>query len=213
MAADDYLKAAKKLKHAADRETDRTVQARKYLEAVLYFILTGNAMEQRSCNDLEKVFIMYKETLSLIRYISGKFAKSRTSTTEEISTTDHKLTALSFRCQSLLCLKLSRLKEKEIRSNFKIIQSTIESNNINTKDKNSVTIPSQLFNAMNRQISLLQQLNNAHDLWQQADTLVDKNPSCAAFFATVDAECGSLSLSSSFDDLVRYVTTGLKILE
>lgn len=38
----------------------------KYLEAVLYFILTGNAMEH-SYIDTDRVHTMYKETLTLIR--------------------------------------------------------------------------------------------------------------------------------------------------
>lgn len=212
--ADDYLSAAKRLKHDADRETDRTVQARKYLQAVLYFIITGNTLENRSCNNLEKVYCMYKETLRLIRFISDKFKSQRTPQ-EEIPTTEFKLAALSYRCQSLLSLKLSRLKDPEIRQNNKYIQTTINDyiNPSKATKAQTITIPSQLFSAMHRQLTILQQLNYAHDLWQQADHLVEKHPSCAAFFSTVDNECGPLSLNSSFDDLVRYVTTGLKILE
>ena len=208
---DDYLSAAKRLKHAADREADRTIQACKYLEAVLYFILTGNAMEQRNgTNEAEKVFLMYKETLNLIRQITTKFSKSRSPHSADIPTTDHKLTTLSYRCQSLLYLKLSRIKSKEIRENNKTIQSQSPEAN---SSSSSVSLSSTLFNLIQRQLFLLQQYHTAHDLWQQGDHLIEKHGSCKAFFSALDKECGPLSLNSSFDQLVHYVRTGLQILK
>jgi hypothetical protein len=208
---DDFLSAAKRIKHAADRETDRTVQACKYLEAVLYFILTGNAMEL-SGNETEKVCVMYKETLNLIRQITNKFAKSRSSHSADIPTTDHKLTTLSYRCQSLLFLKLSRLKSREIRDNNKSIQQqSLEINN--NSNTNSTTIPTSLLNVFQRQLLLLQQYHTAHDLWQQADHLIEKHASCKAFFVALDNVAGCLSLNSTFDHLVHYVRTGLQILK
>lgn len=207
---DDYLSAAKRLKHAADRENDRTIQACKYLEAVLYFILTGNAMEQRNgTNEAEKVFLMYKETLNLIRQITTKFSKSRSPHSADIPTTDHKLTTLSYRCQSLLYLKLSRIKSKEIRENNKAIQSQSPEAN----SAGNVSLPSTVFNVIQRQLFLLQQYHTAHDLWQQGDHLIEKYGSCKAFFSALDKECGPLSLNSSFDQLVHYVRTGLQILK
>lgn len=61
-----YLTEAKRLKHGADRETDHTAQGMQYLEAVLFFLLTGNAMEHDSCTE-KAAFTMYKDTLSLIK--------------------------------------------------------------------------------------------------------------------------------------------------
>ena len=43
---DAYMAEAKKMKHEADRETDRERQAMRYLQAVLYFSLCGNYNEQ-----------------------------------------------------------------------------------------------------------------------------------------------------------------------
>ncbi|XP_042896559.1 putative uncharacterized protein DDB_G0282499 isoform X2 [Parasteatoda tepidariorum] len=106
-----YLNEAKKLKHQADKEIDRMVQAMKYLEAVLYFILTGNAMEH-SYIDTDRVHTMYKETLTLIRFISSKFQKLHNSSCRNI---DNKLTVLSLRCQSLLYLKMYQLRRDEVR--------------------------------------------------------------------------------------------------
>lgn len=53
----------------ADRETDHTAQCMQYLEAVLFFLLTGNAMEnERPVND-KTPYTMYKDTLNLIKYV------------------------------------------------------------------------------------------------------------------------------------------------
>lgn len=54
---------AQRLKHEADRELDSLAQAMLYLDAVLYFLLTGNAMDRES-----SAFTIYKDTLKLIRY-------------------------------------------------------------------------------------------------------------------------------------------------
>lgn len=56
-----YLGEAQRLKHEADREMNSLAQAMLYLEAVLYFLLTGNAM------DRESSVTIYKDTLRLIR--------------------------------------------------------------------------------------------------------------------------------------------------
>lgn len=62
---------AKRLKHLADRETDQTAQGMLYLEAVLYFLLTGYTMEKESVTE-KSAFTMYKDTLSLIKYVYEK---------------------------------------------------------------------------------------------------------------------------------------------
>jgi AF-4 proto-oncoprotein C-terminal region len=61
-----FLSEAKRLKHAADKETDHLTQAMLYLEAVLYFLLSGDAMEKDVVSE-KAAFTMYKDTLSLIK--------------------------------------------------------------------------------------------------------------------------------------------------
>lgn len=61
-----FLLEAKRLKHAADKESDHLAQAMLYLEAVLYFLLTGDAMERVTITE-KAAFTMYKDTLSLIK--------------------------------------------------------------------------------------------------------------------------------------------------
>lgn len=60
------LSEAKRLKHAADAETDHLNQAILYLEAAIYFLLTSVAMERDSMTE-KAAFTMYKDTLSLIK--------------------------------------------------------------------------------------------------------------------------------------------------
>ncbi|KAK8780641.1 hypothetical protein V5799_018016 [Amblyomma americanum] len=116
-SSDYFLCEAKRLKHEADRETHRTAQAVKYLEAVLYFILTGNAMEHGRA-DSDNVYRMYKETLTLIKYISSKFQKLQNDAYGSI---DNKLTVLSLRCQSLLYKKLYELHKQDVRENMRAL--------------------------------------------------------------------------------------------
>lgn len=50
----------------ADKETDAIKQCMLYLEAALYFLLTGNAMGHDSVTE-KAAFSMLKDTLSLIK--------------------------------------------------------------------------------------------------------------------------------------------------
>ena len=61
----ETLTEAKRLKHSADEECDLTAQGMLYLEAVLYFVLTGHNMESDPLTERAS-FTMYKDTLSLI---------------------------------------------------------------------------------------------------------------------------------------------------
>lgn len=63
---DQYLTEAKRLKHNADEENDLTAQGMMYLEAALYFLLTGDAMESDPVTE-KASYTMYKDTLSLIK--------------------------------------------------------------------------------------------------------------------------------------------------
>merc|ERR1719232_95963 len=102
-----YMTQAKKLKHEADRDSaNRERQAMKYLEAVLYFALCGSTTESRG--EHATAYTMYKETLSLVRH-AARHPRS------ESALADNKLAILSLRCQSLLYLRLYKLRKAELR--------------------------------------------------------------------------------------------------
>lgn len=65
---DQYLTEAKRLKHNADEENELTAQGMMYLEAALYFLLTGDAMESDPVTE-KASYTMYKDTLSLIKWV------------------------------------------------------------------------------------------------------------------------------------------------
>ncbi|XP_071559903.1 uncharacterized protein Lilli isoform X3 [Temnothorax nylanderi] len=115
---DQYLTEAKRLKHNADEENDLTAQGMMYLEAALYFLLTGDAMESDPVTE-KASYTMYKDTLSLIKYISSKFkSQSNNSPENSIHT---KLAILSLWCQSRLYSKLYNMRKQEVKEVQKIV--------------------------------------------------------------------------------------------
>lgn len=106
------MSQAKKLKHEADRDCqNRERQAMKYLEAVLYFILCGNKTESQG--DHASAYTMYKETLNLVGHVSRGHVRSKSDPSS--GTSDNKLAILSLRVQSLLYLRLYKLRRRELR--------------------------------------------------------------------------------------------------
>lgn len=61
-----FLQEAVKRKHAADKEQNLFNQVTLYLEAVIYFILSGAVLEQHR-NSEDTSWVMYKDTLNLIK--------------------------------------------------------------------------------------------------------------------------------------------------
>ncbi|KAG5319880.1 AFF4 protein, partial [Acromyrmex heyeri] len=115
---DQYLTEAKRLKHNADEENDLTAQGMMYLEAALYFLLTGDAMESDSVTE-KASYTMYKDTLSLIKYISSKFKSQPNNSPENSIHT--KLAILSLWCQSRLYSKLYNMRKQEMKEVQKIV--------------------------------------------------------------------------------------------
>ncbi|XP_018348554.1 PREDICTED: AF4/FMR2 family member 4 isoform X2 [Trachymyrmex septentrionalis] len=115
---DQYLTEAKRLKHNADVENDLTAQGMMYLEAALYFLLTGDAMESDSVTE-KASYTMYKDTLSLIKYISSKFKSQPNNSPENSIHT--KLAILSLWCQSRLYSKLYNMRKQEMKEVQKIV--------------------------------------------------------------------------------------------
>ena len=107
---------AKELKHEADEMSrshsgsgNRERLAMKYLEAVLYFILCGSYQEVRG--DHTTAYTIYKETLNMLRLVTRPLR----SCENKPGTPVCKLTILSLRCQSLLYLRLFKLRQTELR--------------------------------------------------------------------------------------------------
>ena len=203
-SVDCCLVNAKKLKHAADSESERSAKFCKYIESILYFVLTGNAKELRNDNFIE-IIKMYADTGTLLHHATGNFMKTSSST----SASDNKLLALSLRCQSVINSKIYRLRAKEKFENSRLIKDIKANTEVKTGE---VSIPTSSFLCMKKQLEIYKFLDLALSNWAQVDSICQKHPSCKAFFDTLDKECTPLSLTSSAENLVAYVRTGLKIL-
>ncbi|XP_069754297.1 AF4/FMR2 family member 4 isoform X2 [Narcine bancroftii] len=105
-SADHYLQEAKKLKHSADALSDRFEKAVYYLDAVVSFIECGNALERNS-QKAKSPFPMYAETVELIKYTM----KLKNHMAPDATAADKKLAVLCLRCQSLLYMRLFKLKK------------------------------------------------------------------------------------------------------
>ncbi|XP_034260606.1 AF4/FMR2 family member 4 isoform X3 [Pantherophis guttatus] len=106
-SADHYLQEAKKLKHNADKLSDRFEKAVFYLDAVVSFIECGNALE-KNAQESKSPFPMYSETVELIKYTM----KLKNCSAPDATAADKRLAVLCLRCQSLLYLRLFKLKKE-----------------------------------------------------------------------------------------------------
>uniref|UniRef100_A0A2K6SQ05 ALF transcription elongation factor 4 n=1 Tax=Saimiri boliviensis boliviensis TaxID=39432 RepID=A0A2K6SQ05_SAIBB len=106
-SADHYLQEAKKLKHNADALSDRFEKAVYYLDAVVSFIECGNALE-KNAQESKSPFPMYSETVDLIKYTM----KLKNYLAPDATAADKRLTVLCLRCESLLYLRLFKLKKE-----------------------------------------------------------------------------------------------------
>ncbi|XP_008847557.1 AF4/FMR2 family member 4 isoform X2 [Nannospalax galili] len=106
-SADHYLQEAKKLKHNADALSDRFEKAVYYLDAVVSFIECGNALE-KNAQESKSPFPMYSDTVELIKYTM----KLKNYLAPDATAADKRLTVLCLRCQSLLYLRLFKLKKE-----------------------------------------------------------------------------------------------------
>ncbi|XP_012154879.1 AF4/FMR2 family member 4 isoform X2 [Ceratitis capitata] len=229
-----FLQEAVKRKHAADKEQNLFNQVTLYLEAVTYFILSGAVLEQHR-NSEDASWVMYKDTLNLIKFISSKIKHLQVSSTaNELHEPHNKVAILSLRCQSLISLKLYKLKRHYCRSiinhcadllksgrmeviNGNTLSSNSPSNSVCSQGSGSNTPPGRVVRqdthtTLSHQNLYFNYLANCHDLWDQADRLV-RQGNHTDFFIALDHENGPLTLHTSMYDLFRYVQSGLKKLK
>ncbi|XP_067620130.1 AF4/FMR2 family member lilli isoform X2 [Eurosta solidaginis] len=229
-----FLQEAVKRKHAADKEPHLFNQVTLYLEAVIYFLLASAGLEQHR-NSEEAAWVMYKDTLNLIKFISSKFKHLQVlSATNELHEPHNKVAILSLRCQSLISLKLYKMKRAYCRTiinhcmeifksgrteilNGNTPSSNSPSNSVCSQGSGSNTPPGRnmrqdMHTTLSHQNLYFNYLANCHDLWDQADRLV-RQGNHTDFFIALDHENGPLTLHSSMYDLFRYVQSGLKKLK
>ncbi|XP_053959437.1 AF4/FMR2 family member lilli isoform X2 [Anastrepha ludens] len=229
-----FLQEAVQRKHAADKEQNLFNQVSLYLEAVIYFLLSSAGLEEHR-NSEESSWVMYKDTLNLIKFISSKIKHLQVaSSNNEVPEPHNKVAILSLRCQSLISLKLYKMKRQYCRSiinhciellkssrleilNGNTPSSNSPSNSVCSQGSDSNTPPGRIgrldvHTTLSHQNLYFNFLANCHDLWDQADRLV-RQGNHTDFFIALDHENGPLTLHSSMYDLFRYVQSGLKKLK
>lgn len=200
------LKKAKELKREADLEPDKTKQSIKYLESSMNFVLHANELETQKVS--HKIFTsIYQETIPLLKHVLKLSQPPRDKFNEDKQfMTNLKLYTLALRCLSLLHMKLYKLRERDVIENLRHINAHQKNSPLDQTDNKQIT--PYLF----RQVYNYNFLKYAVDCWQQADQLCDEHPSVKLFFSTIESNCGSLVLATSFHKLMDHVQCGLKLL-
>ncbi|XP_028457355.1 AF4/FMR2 family member 1 isoform X2 [Perca flavescens] len=102
-----YIKEAKKLKHKADAESDKHSKAFNYLDAAMYFVESGIAMEKDPHISMSS-YTMFAETVELLKFV----LKLKNSVDPCASPSEKDFLALCLKCQSLLQMTMFRHKRK-----------------------------------------------------------------------------------------------------
>ncbi|XP_026210058.1 AF4/FMR2 family member 4 isoform X2 [Anabas testudineus] len=102
-----YIKEAKRLKHKADAETNKLSKAFNYLDAAMFFVESGIAMEKDPQISLSS-YTMFAETVELLKFV----LKLKNSVDPSTSPSEKDFLALCLKCQSLLQMAMFRHKHK-----------------------------------------------------------------------------------------------------
>ncbi|KAK2819284.1 hypothetical protein Q5P01_024845 [Channa striata] len=102
-----YIKEAKRLKHKADAESDKLSKAFNYLDAAMYFVESGIAMEKDPQISTSS-YTMFSETVELLKFV----LKLKNTVDLSAPSSEMDFLALCLKCQSLLQMAMFRHKQK-----------------------------------------------------------------------------------------------------
>lgn len=101
-----YMKEAKKLKHKADAMSDKIGKSFNYLDAAMFFIECGIAMEA-DVHAPKPAYTMFAETVDLIKFIM----KLKNFSDSSAPAHEKAFAVLCMRCQSVLYMAMFRYKK------------------------------------------------------------------------------------------------------
>nr|XP_019938037.1 PREDICTED: AF4/FMR2 family member 1-like isoform X1 [Paralichthys olivaceus] len=101
------IKEAKRLKHKADAESDKLSKAYNYLDAVMYFVESGIAMEKDPQISMSS-YTMFEETVDLLKFV----LKLKNTVDPSAPPSEKDFLVLCLKCQSLLQMAMFRHKHK-----------------------------------------------------------------------------------------------------
>uniref|UniRef100_A0A3B4Z8K6 AF4/FMR2 family member 1-like n=1 Tax=Stegastes partitus TaxID=144197 RepID=A0A3B4Z8K6_9TELE len=102
-----YIKEAKRLKHKADAESDKLSKAFNYLDAAMFFVESGIAMEKDPQISMSS-YTMFAETVELLKFV----LKLKNSVDPSAPPSEKDFLSLCLKCQSLLQMAMFRHKHK-----------------------------------------------------------------------------------------------------
>ncbi|XP_019741423.1 AF4/FMR2 family member 1 isoform X1 [Hippocampus comes] len=218
-----YIKEAKRLKHKADAESDKLSKAFNYLDAAMFFVESGLAMEKDPQISMSS-YTMFAETVELLKFVLK--LKNLADTSAHPSEKD--FVALCLKCQSLLQMAMFRQKHKTALKYSKTLTDhfnnpALESSVCVTKGPStpspmasipspacgsgsSVAVPVAVEQVALSYVNITTLFLSAHELWEQADQMAGKG---SGLLAKLDAAVGPLSLTSSVSAMVRYTQRGV----
>ncbi|KAL6096740.1 aff1 [Pungitius sinensis] len=225
-----YIKEAKKLKHKADAESDKLSKAFNYLDAAMYFVESGIAMEKDPHISVSS-YTMFAETVELLKFV----LKLKNSVDASASPSEKDFLSLCLKCQSLLQMAMFRHKQKTALKYSKTLTDHFSSptppdpcavpfkvtvtpsyipnmpSPANTSSSSSslgldpvsstVLIPHAIGQVAFNYVNITVLFVSAHDIWEQAEELALKG---SGMLGELDAVMGPLSLASSMSSMVSY---------
>ena len=207
---EESLSKAKQLKREADTLNNPIIKSKMYVKSVLYFILHADSIEQRG--DHAAAYTIFKDTISLVEHIWNYRPRLSTESDDPFAI-DIKLTILSYRCQSLLYLKMYKLRKKELKETSQklkeILKNASDMQSSPALSNSEIAVPHTL---VTKHYNYSSYLTNGYELWEKAKIYMARR-NCFEFFAYLDQNHVRLSLDSSLKDLVKYTQAGLDHLK
>ncbi|XP_024154847.1 AF4/FMR2 family member 1 isoform X4 [Oryzias melastigma] len=230
---DHYIKEAKRLKHKADAETDKVSKALNYMEAAMFFVESGIAMEKVPHISMSS-YTMFAETVELLKYV----VKLKNPVDASTPPSEIDFLVLCMKCQCLLQMAMFRHKQKTAVKFSKTLseyfQSFAQASHISpacslkiTENPSSstpspassasgglgvgssgatVTVPQEIEQVTFTYINITALFLTAQDMWEQAEELAHKG---SGLLAELDTAMGPLTITSNMNSMVRYTRQGV----
>ncbi|XP_073333849.1 AF4/FMR2 family member 1 isoform X2 [Pagrus major] len=129
-----YIKEAKKLKHKADAESDKFNKAFNYLDAAMYFVESGIAMEKDPQISMSS-YTMFAETVELLKFV----LKLKNTVDPSAPPSEKDFLALCLKCQSLLHMAMFRHKQKSALKYSKTLTDHFNNSAQKTHDSSALS--------------------------------------------------------------------------
>ncbi|NXI53882.1 AFF1 protein, partial [Chloroceryle aenea] len=197
-----YLEEAKRLKHKADAMSDKIGKAFQYLDAALYFIEYGIALESNAPAP-KSAYSIFSDTIDLI-----KFTMTLKSFTDLSASSYEKIFAvLCMRCQSLLHMAMFRYKKDTAMKYSRVLNDHFKSSSRVTQ------APSPCVARSTGMPSPLSPLPSPAGSTSSQPGSNASNCSGNSIGSSVTVPCNIPSITSSYVNITSYILCAYDIWE